>query len=72
MDHDENGGPTVDTEPAMKMMEKMYSFFKEMHVFVEDIIAESEKVIVRNIWSVTTHDNKKMQFKSETQSIDVS
>ena len=63
LDHDESGGPTVGPEPAKKMMENLYNFFKELHVSVEDIIAEGDKVMVRNIWFVTTHDDKKMQFK---------
>ena len=63
LDHDESSGPTVGPEPAKEMMEKMYGFFKEIHVSVEDIIAEGDKVMVRNIWSVTTQEDKKMQFK---------
>lgn len=46
------------------MMEKMYGFFKEMHVSVEDIIAQGDKVMVRNIWSVTKHDDKNCNLKA--------
>lgn len=63
LDHDEAGGPVVGPEPAKIMMEKMYTFFKDLHVSVEDIIAEGDKVMVRNIWSGTGPDGKKVQFK---------
>jgi len=63
LDHDEAGGPVIGPEPAKQMMEKMYVFFKDLHVSVEDIIAEGDKVMVRNIWSGTAQDGTKVQFK---------
>jgi predicted ester cyclase len=63
LDHDEANGPAIGPEPAKKMMEKMYTFFNDLHVSVEDIIAEGDKVMVRNIWSATTSDGKNIQFK---------
>jgi predicted ester cyclase len=63
LDHDESGGPAIGPEPAKLMMEKMYSFLPDLHVSIEDIIAEGDKVMVRNIWSGTNPDGKKIQFK---------
>jgi predicted ester cyclase len=63
LDHDESGGPATGPEPAKVMMEKMYSFLPDLRVSIEDIIAEGDKVMVRNIWSGTSHDGKKTQFK---------
>lgn len=40
LDHDESVGPKVGLEPAKKMLEKMYDFFKVVHVSVKDIIAK--------------------------------
>jgi predicted ester cyclase len=63
LDHDEAGGPARGPGPARQMMERMYGFFKELHVTVEDILAEGDKVMVRNIWHGTTQDGKKVQFR---------
>ena len=64
LDHDEAGGPSIGPEPAKKMMEAIYKNFKKLHVSVEDIIAEGDKVVVRNIWSGITHDGKKFNLKA--------
>ena len=63
IDHDEAGGEAIGAEAAMQMMEKMYKYIPDLHVSVEDIIAEEDKVMVRNIWTGTTPDGKKVQFK---------
>ena len=63
LDHDELGGPVIGPEPAKQMMERMYTFFQDLHVSVEDIIAEGDKVMVRNIWSGTDQSGKRVQFK---------
>jgi predicted ester cyclase len=63
LDHDEAGGPVVGPEAAKKMMEGMYVMLPDLHVSIEDIIAEGDKVMVRNIWSGTTAQGKKIQFK---------
>ena len=63
MDHDEAGGPFVGPEPAKKMMENLYKYMPDIHVSVEDVLAEGDKVMVRNIWSGTTADGAKVQFK---------
>jgi predicted ester cyclase len=63
LDHDEAGGPVIGPEPAKKMMEGLYKFIPDIHVSIEDIIAEGDKVMVRNIWSGTNAQGQKIQFK---------
>jgi predicted ester cyclase len=63
LDHDEAGGPATGPEPAKKMMEKLYTFLPDLHVIIEDILAEGDKVMVRNIWTGTNAQGHKIQFK---------
>lgn len=63
LDHDEPGGPLVGPGPARKMMEAMCKRFPDLHVRVEDILAERDKVVVRNVWTGTAPDGQKIRFK---------
>ena len=64
LDHDEPYGESIGPEPAKQMMEKVYVRFPDMHVTVEDIIAECDKVMVRNVWRATDPSTgKKLEFK---------
>lgn len=63
LDHDESGGPVIGPEPAKKMMEALYGAIPDIHVQIEDILAEGDKVMVRNIWSGTNRHGQKVQFK---------
>jgi predicted SnoaL-like aldol condensation-catalyzing enzyme len=63
LDHDEAGGPVVGPEPAKKMMDALYKFMPDIQVSIVEVIAESDKVMVRNIWSGTNHQGIKIQFK---------
>ena len=63
LDHDEAGGPAIGPEKAMHMMEGMHKMMPDLHVQIEDIIAEGDKVMVRNIWSGTNPSGVKIQFK---------
>jgi predicted SnoaL-like aldol condensation-catalyzing enzyme len=63
LDHDEAGGPVVGPEPAKKMMDELYKFMPDIHVSIVDIIADGDKVMVRNIWSGTGPQGHKIQFK---------
>ena len=46
-------------------MEKVYVKFPDMHVTVEDIIAEGDKVMVRNVWRATDPSTgKKLESKA--------
>jgi predicted ester cyclase len=62
-DHDEAGGPAIGPLKAKEMMEGVYRMLPDIHVSIEDIIAEGDKVMVRNIWSGTRPDGVKIQFK---------
>ena len=45
------------------MMVGMYKFMPDLHLTIEDMIAEGDKVVCRNIWRWTdTSSGKKMQF----------
>src|SRR5215472_10773374 len=63
LDHDEMNGPSVGPEPAMNMMKQLYSIWPDVNVTVEDIIAEGDKVMVRNVWRATNpKTGEKLEF----------
>ena len=63
LDHDEPGGVQVGPEAAKTMMEALYRKWPDIHVTVEDILAEGDKVMVRNIWRGTDPTcGQKMEF----------
>ena len=53
LDHDEPGGPVIGPLAAKTMMESAYQRWPDLHVEVEDILAEGDKVMVRNVWTAT-------------------
>jgi len=64
LDHDEAGGPVVGPLAAKTMMESAYRLWPDLHVSVEDILAEGDKVMVRNRWSATNQSTgRRIQFK---------
>ncbi|MBV9387066.1 MAG: ester cyclase [Chroococcidiopsidaceae cyanobacterium CP_BM_ER_R8_30] len=64
LDHDEPYGESVGPEPAKQMMERVYLKYPDLHVTVEDILAEGDKVVVRNLWRGTdSSTGKKIEFK---------
>jgi predicted ester cyclase len=63
LDHDENGGPAVGPQKAKQMMEMVHHMFPDIHVQIEEIIAEGDKVMVRNIWSHKNFMGSLVQFK---------
>jgi predicted ester cyclase len=63
LDHDEPGGAVVGPLAAKTMMEHAYQRWPDLQVSVEDILAESDKVMVRNVWTATDKSTgKKIQF----------
>jgi predicted ester cyclase len=52
-DHDEPGGIAVGPQAAKTMMEGAYKRWPDLRVTVEDILAEGDKVMVRNNWHAT-------------------
>lgn len=64
LDHDEASGTVVGPMAAKIMMEAAYRRWPDLHVTVEDTIAEGDKVMVRNVWRATDHETgKKISFK---------
>lgn len=64
LDHDEAGGPAIGPEAAKVMMEGMYQLIPDLHVTIEDILAEGDKVMVRNVWRGTNaRTGQKIMFK---------
>lgn len=53
LDHDEPTGEEVGPEAAKRMMEAAYKRWPDLRVNVEDILAEGDKVMVRNSWTAT-------------------
>ena len=63
LDHDEPGGAVVGPLAAKIMMEHAYQRWPGLHVTVEDILAEGDKVMVRNRWTATEKSTgQKIQF----------
>jgi len=62
-DHDGPGGHPTDAHGDEQMMAGMYKMMPDLHVTIEDMIAEGDKVMCRNIWRWTDPTSKKqMQF----------
>jgi predicted ester cyclase len=62
-DHDGPGGKPTGAEGDEQMMIKMYKAMPDLHLTIEDIVAEGDKVACRNIWRWTdTASGRKMQF----------
>jgi nicotinamidase-related amidase/predicted ester cyclase len=53
LDHDEPMGEAIGPEAAKTMMEAAYKRWPDLHVTVEEILAEGDKVLVRNSWTGT-------------------
>ena len=53
LDHDEPTGVEVGIEAAKTMMEHAYLRWPDLHLTVENIMAEGDKVMVRNRWTGT-------------------
>lgn len=53
LDHDEAYGPSNGNDLAKEMMEHVHKKWPDLHVTVEDAIAEDDIVVVRNRWHFT-------------------
>jgi predicted ester cyclase len=63
LDHDEPGGAAIGPQAAKAMMEKAYERWPDLHVTVRDILAEGDKVMVRNEWTATEKSTgRKIEF----------
>ena len=62
-DHDGPGGKPTDVNGDEQMMLAMYKSMPDLRVTIEDMIAEGDQVMCRNIWLWTDPSSrKKMQF----------
>lgn len=61
-DHDGPGGKPTDIAGDERMMIGMYKMMPDLQVSIEDMIAEGDKVVCRNIWRWTEASGEKMQF----------
>lgn len=62
-DHDGPGGKPTGLEGDEKMMLNMYKLMPDLHLAIEEMVAEADKVVCRNIWRWTDpNSGKKMQF----------
>jgi predicted ester cyclase len=63
-DHDGPGGKPTGVEGDEQMMLAMYQAMPDLHVTIEEMIAEHDKVVCRNVWRWTDPTaHKKMQFR---------
>jgi predicted ester cyclase len=51
VDHDGPGGRQADAATDQKMMEAMYASMPDLRVTIEDMVAEGDKVVCRNVWT---------------------
>ena len=61
-DHDGPGGKPTDLAGDEQMMVGMYKAMPDLHLTIEEMIAEGDKVVCRNTWRWTDASGKKMQF----------
>src|SRR5579863_7017380 len=63
LDHDGPGGKPTGMDGDEKMMRGMYEAMPDLKLTIEDLIAEGDKVVCRNIWRWTdASSGRKMQF----------
>jgi predicted ester cyclase len=62
-DHDGPGGKPTGIEGDEEMMVALYKAMPDLRISVEEMIAEGDRVVCRNIWRWTdSASGKKMQF----------
>jgi predicted ester cyclase len=61
-DHDGPGGKPADVDGDEQMMMSMYKAMPDLHLTIEEMIAEGDRVVCRNIWRWTDATGRKMQF----------
>jgi predicted ester cyclase len=63
VDHDGPGGRPAGIEADEKMMRGMYDALPDLNLTIEDMLADGDSVVCRNIWRWTDKSSgKKMQF----------
>ena len=63
LDHDGPGGGPADRAADRAMMARMHTMFPDLHVTVQDAVAQADKVVVRNKWTGTNaQTGRRMEF----------
>lgn len=63
-DHDGPGGKPTGVAGDEQMMIAMYDAMPDLRVSIEDMIAEGDKVMCRNVWRWTDRgSSRKMEFR---------
>jgi predicted ester cyclase len=52
-DHDGPGGRAAGVEEDEQMMRRMYELMPDLHLTIEDLVVEGDKVVCRNVWRWT-------------------
>jgi predicted ester cyclase len=64
LDHDGPGGKPCGVEADEQLMLRMYKAMPDLQVTIDDMIAEGDKVMCRNVWRWTdAASGKRMQFR---------
>jgi predicted ester cyclase len=62
-DHDGPGGKPAGIQVDEEMMRGMYALLPYLHITIEEMVAEGDKVICRNRWNGTNaQTGKRMEF----------
>jgi len=62
-DHNGPGNKPTDVKGDEEMMLRMYKAMPDLRVTIEDMVAEGDKVVCRNIWRWTDPEtHRKMEF----------
>ena len=62
-DHDGPGEEPTDVSGDEQMMRQMYSMMPDLHLTIEDLIADGDKVVCKNHWRWTDQNSgNKMGF----------
>jgi len=63
-DHDGPGGKMVGIVEDEHMMRAMYEMMPDIHITIDDMVAEGDRVVCRNIWRWTdSKSGKRMAFR---------
>jgi predicted ester cyclase len=62
-DHDGPGGDPTGREADEALMRGLYRVFPDLHITIEDMVAEDDKVVCRNRWEGTNaRTGKRIEF----------
>src|SRR5215471_14370256 len=64
LDHDGPGGKPTGADGDEQMMLGMYKAMPDLHLTIEDMIAEGDKVVCKNVWRWSDKESgKRMAFR---------